>query len=125
MEHYTDKAKALAAWRRGTKAAAKVAPETVKFNMRRHKSGTQKPVLFFINQSARGWWLECFDMAGQHAQVSREWMRSQTEPISHLACVNADAGLLLAHWQNLPPGPVVGVPVQRLIGPKNLPYIGS
>lgn len=102
-------------------------PEKINVSVRRDKQ-TGRPVLFFYNTSPRGYWLECYDRIGQHSEASKEYMRNQTVPVSHLAEVNPDAAALLAEWENLGPEAdrIPAHPVARLPVPRNVTrYIGK
>lgn len=94
--------------------------QTCKVTLRLDRE-TKRPILFFINENDRGYWLECYDRIGQHSECSREYMLAC--PLIHPLSLSDDAQALLKEW-NGQPGDVRGIPSTRLVYPRQLRYIG-
>lgn len=83
---------------------------------------TGRPILFFYNQNTRGYWLECYDGKGQHAECAPSYMR-KFEQCTH---DNPHGLALVARWDALPgANGHKARPVTRLMPPRGLPYIGK
>lgn len=99
--------------------------QTIKVNVtiRRDKE-TGRPNLFFVNQSAQGYWIECYDRIGQHSEASRSYM--QACKLEDGAAPDAQA--LVKEWSGQPDA--VGVATVASVGrrlgyPRGLRYLGA
>lgn len=84
--------------------------------------------LFYVNWCKDGkyWWLEGFNRHDGHYQPSREYIRTQTEPLNS---VTPSAQALIQYWESISAGRCmdrvkINV-VERLSGPVHLIYGGE
>lgn len=97
-------------------------PETVRVTVRLEKDGT--PVLFFVNESERGWWIDCYAHVGQHSEASREYMLSCK--LQRPDALSTEAAALVREWDSLGPASLPRARVvSRLVYPKGKRYIGK
>jgi hypothetical protein len=92
--------------------------ETINVAIRQDRE-TKRPILFFVNENPRGWWIDCYDRIGQHSQASRGYMLA-CKPLSMLG---TDELALLREWRNLGE-PCNARPVARLTYPRKN-YLGD
>lgn len=104
-----------------TEAVAPKPAQWVNVSVRRDRI-TGRPILFFYNQNTRGYWLECYDDKGQHAECAPSYMR-KFEQCTH---DNPHGLALVARWDALPgANGHKARPVTRLMPPRGRPYIGK